>query len=72
MQNPHVPTIQSASVVEPCQAEPTPDVGDTLRSADAQWLADLETLERIEQQALYQDPCFFAAMGEIVSRRAPG
>ncbi len=34
-----------------------------------QYLRDLETLER---QALYPDPCFFCAMGEVVRERMEG
>jgi hypothetical protein len=49
----------------------------TLASLDArheqwlreQYLRDLETLDRIEQQRGEQDGCFFAAMGELHQRR---
>lgn len=66
----HLPTsIQSEGGVQPCPGDAHAHVGDVLRSADAQWLEDLATLERIEQQALYQDPCFFMAMADVMSRR---
>lgn len=64
----HLPSvIQEPCAAAPCQPGPTPDVG-----ADAQWLADLETLERLEQQALYPDPCFFCAAGELMAGRVRG
>jgi hypothetical protein len=64
--------IQPQGGVKQCPGMATADVGDALRSDDPQWLADLATLERIEQQALYPDPCFFSAMGALAAGRSRG
>lgn len=42
----------------------------TLLSHAEQWAADLEILGRIERQREEQEPCFFAAMGELEAGRA--
>lgn len=66
------PNIQPTSWAEGiCQCESLQGVGRGRRGRE-QYLRDLETLDRIEQQALYPDPCFFAAMGEIAAGRVCG
>lgn len=66
-------SIENEAPVEPCRGVPCPAVGQALRRADrqAQYLADLEVIERCERQIEHQAGCpdFFGCMGELASRR---
>jgi len=64
------PTLHSASsAARQNQCDPQREVNAV---AQDQWVRDLETLKRIEEQALYPDPCFFCAMAEIQNRGRAG
>lgn len=64
----------------PCRGEPCPAVGAALRRAEtpaldreAQYLRDLEVIERCEQQIEHEAGCpeFFLCMADLAGRRAP-
>jgi hypothetical protein len=73
------PTQERAALPAPCIFQPstvsdgrcgsTPDVSDVRQDwLEQQWLRDLDTLDRIEQQ----NECFFEAMGSLRASRMEG
>jgi hypothetical protein len=72
-------SIQKQDAVEPGRGAPCPAVGQALRragplDAHAQYLADLEVIERCERQIEEQAGCpdFFGCMGELRTGRVHG